>query len=187
MMEDLIQKFNLSPHPEGGFYRETYRSEQNVITILEDESSENAARQRSACTAIYFLISPGNISRLHRIKSDEIWHFYLGSPLSIIEIGNEFQPNNFRETILGHDIAQGQLVQYTVKRGTWFGCYPAVDPTDPRPHSSSIMKQDSYSFVGCTVAPGFDFADFELASRSKLLDQFPKASEIIIKLTEGLP
>lgn len=186
-MEDLIQKFSLLPHPEGGFYRETYRSDQNVMTILDDDSLE-PVRERSACTAIYFLISPGNISRLHRIQSDEIWHFYLGSPLSIIEVGNEFLPNSFRETILGQDIGKGQLVQYTVKRGTWFGCYPAVDASDPQSHvSSSIMKNDLYSFVGCTVAPGFDFADFELASRSKLLHQFPEASEIIIKLTEGLP
>ena len=177
-MEDLIEKFHLLPHPEGGFYRETYRSEQNVLTVVDDDSVDEVVeqqkqqhqRERSACTAIYFLISPGNISRLHRIKSDEIWHFYLGSPLTIIEIGKEFLPNNFKETVLGQDIGKGQLVQCTVKRGTWFGCYPNAnaDHDDTQSTSSSVMMRSMsnniYSFVGCTVAPGFEFKTFEVAA-----------------------
>jgi predicted cupin superfamily sugar epimerase len=156
----LVEKFNLLPHPEGGFYGETFRSD------LEINSD------RIASTAIYFLITPGNVSRFHRIKSDEVWHFYLGGPMSVVEISPDSE-GMYKETILGQDIINGEIQQLVVKRDTWFGCFPA--------------EGTSFSFVGCTVAPGFDFRDFELASRASLLKEFPKASEIIVKLTEGLP
>ena len=174
----LIDKFALVAHPEGGWYKETYRSD-TAVSVGEPPVC------RSSSTAIYFLICPGNVSRLHRILSDEIWHFYLGSPLKVVEIGAEF-PEHYRETTLGTDIAHGQLVQYMVKKGTWFGCYPheglSVGP-GPGPGPSSEI----YSFVGCTVAPGFEFSDFELASRAHLLSEFPRAEQVIVKLTEGLP
>ena len=104
----------------------------------------------------------GNVSRIHRIQSDEIWHFYKGSAIKIIELVED----GFKETELGTD-----LLQYTVPANTWFGSYPT----------------DSYSFVGCTVSPGFDFADFELGSRAKLMVEFPNARSVIEKLTIGLP
>ena len=103
-----------------------------------------------------------HVSRLHRIRSDEVWHFYKGSAIKIVEL----IADGFKETELGPD-----LLQYIVPANTWFGSYPI----------------DVYSFVGCTVSPGFDFADFELGSRSKLTAEFPKASTIIEKLTIGLP
>lgn len=182
-VQQLIDRFTLSHHPEGGFYRETYRSEQNVTLV---ETSSSVPKQRSANTAIYFLICPGHLSRLHRIQSDEVWHFYLGSPLKVVEVGHEF-PSMFKETVLGQDIFNGQLVQYTVKGGTWFGCYPADDLQDTTANAAEDASGHIYSFVGCTVAPGFDFSDFELASRAKLLEEYPKASDVIIKLTHGLP
>lgn len=101
-----------------------------------------------------------------------VWHFYLGGPLTVIEL-DETQDTHFKATTLGHDLAAGQTLQHVVHGGTWFGCFPS--------------EGTEFSFVGCTVAPGFEFTDFELASRSQLLANFPAASSVICKLTEGLP
>ena len=133
-VEQLVSKFNLQPHPEGGFYAETYRGESNV---------EASYGTRSSSTAIYFLITPGSVSRLHRIRADEVWHFYLGGPMTVVEISEE---GVLKETILGPNVLKNEVVQYTVKANTWFGSFPN-DGTE-------------FSFVGCTVAPGFDFQDF---------------------------
>jgi predicted cupin superfamily sugar epimerase len=150
----------------GGFFAESFRSDINV-------DLDQGTKKRTASTAIYFLVTPGNVSRLHRIQSDEVWHFYLGGPLTVIEL-DAGESKGYRATVLGQDVVAGQLQQYVVKRGTWFGCYPA-DGTE-------------FSFVGCTVAPGFEFQDFELASRAALLAAFPEsASDVIVKLTDGLP
>ena len=160
----LTERFNLQPHPEGGFYAETYRASAKVST---------PAGERNASTAIYFLITPGNVSRLHRIKSDEAWHFYLGGPMTVVELVD----GTAKCTTLGQDVLaeSPQVVQYVVKANTWFGSFP----NDGTP----------YSLVGCTVAPGFDFADFELGSRAALLAEFPseEAKPLIEKLTVGLP
>lgn len=123
---------------------------------------------RSASTGIYFLICPGNVSRLHRIQSDEMWHFYLGGPMTVVELDNS-HPDGYKATVIGQDITKGQVVQYVVKAGVWFGSYP--------------NEGTLFSFVGCSVAPGFDFSDFELADRAELLTDFPKAATIIEKLT----
>ena len=124
---------------------------------------------RANSTAIYFLMTCENVSHMHRIKSDEMWHFYLGGPMTVVELREDGEA---KCTVLGPDIfdkQNPQVVQYLVKKDTWFGSFP-------NPGSD-------YSFVGCTVAPGFDFADFELGDREKLLSEFPKATELITKLT----
>ena len=160
-VSELKDMYNLLPHPEGGFYAETYRSVLNV----------NASYgTRSASTAIYFLITPGSVSRLHKIAADECWHFYKGGSMTVLEIDST---GKLTRTILGHDLLNGEKVQHVVKAGTWFGSYP--------------NKGTGYSFVGCTVAPGFDFQDFELASRSTLIKQFSQHEKEIKMLTEGLP
>ena len=165
--EDLIARYELQPHPEGGWFRETYRSEETVIHPRVQQS-------RSASTGILFLITPSNVSRLHRIASDEMWHFYLGSPMTVVEFSED--GNDFTKTVLG----EGGEVQYVVKAGVTFGSY-----------SNGGTGPDAFSLVGCTVAPGFDFADFEMAPRKVLLERFSNASETvkaeIIKLTQGLP
>lgn len=161
----LIKRYSMIEHPEGGFYVETFRSDINVEVKLNSQD----VVIRPASTCIYFLIVSGNFSRLHRIKSDEVWHFYLGGPMTVVEIDE----NGCRETILGNNIEKGEIVQYCVKRDTWFGSFP--------------NEGTSYSFVGCSVSPGFVYEDFELASRSKLLEEFPNSRDMIIKLTEGLP
>ena len=159
--ESIIKSFSLLPHPEGGYYKETYRSAE-----LIENSSKQFPDQRSYSTAIYFLIEKNNFSALHRIKSDEVWHFYDGDALEVIEIDLN---GNLISTQIGKDISKGQTFQYTVKAGHWFG--------------SRVLKDGEYSFVGCTVSPGFDFKDFEMAKRDDLCRQFPQHKNIIEELT----
>lgn len=160
----IIRKFNLKPHPEGGFYRETYRCAEKIRT---EALPSRFSGPRSLSTAVYFLL-PGNAkSLLHRIKSDELWHFYLGSPLRLVQIS----PEGISEgIILGQDIEAGQKLQHAVPDGFWFGAKP--------------VEESCFSFVGCTVAPGFDFSDFELGVREKLLAEFPKAEKAIREFTK---
>ena len=180
-IESLIKSYGMKPHPEGGYYIESYKSSQLVTTASGKIRYKYLVQMhhhhtllylifciftfRSAGTAIYFLTFGDHVSRLHRLQSDEIWHFYKGSSISVVELVPE--TGGYKETILGPD-----LLQYTVKGGTWFGSYPT---------------SSTYSFVGCTVSPGFEFDDFELASRAKLYVEFPNAIDMIDKLTIGLP
>ncbi len=150
-IEKLVKDFHLEPHPEGGFYKETYRSS----VMVDTERGE-----RSASTGIYFLLGKNNISHFHRIAFDELWHFYQGDPLEIIEITPE---GELFRTKLGED----NIYQYTVKGGNWFASRSLGD----------------YSFVGCTVAPGFDFNDFEMAVESIMLENYPNHRDIIIEFT----
>jgi len=173
----LAASLGLQPHPEGGFYRETYRAAETVTVAVDGQEP----RQRSASTAILFLITPQNVSRLHRLASDEVWHFYQGSPMTVVELR---AGGGLVKTVLGGGGGGGGgTFQHVVRAGTWFGSYGSGGP-------------DDYSLVGCTVAPGFDFADFELASRARLLAEFVDAGPEavvavtraeILRLTEGLP
>lgn len=149
----LIRLHKLKPHPEGGFFRETYRSAAEVRT---------PRGRRSLATAILFLLEEGGFSALHRIKSDELWHFYAGGPLRVRAIG----PGGKSESAL---LGPGHKCQHLVPAGRWFGAAP-------EPGSG-------WSLVGCTVAPGFDFRDFELGSRADLLKRFPRAAKIIRQFT----
>ncbi|MEZ4749614.1 MAG: cupin domain-containing protein [Bdellovibrionota bacterium] len=160
--ENLIKHLNLQPHPEGGFYAETYRDKG---TIEEAALPDRFNGDRNYSTAILFLLSKGEHSRLHRIASDEVWHFYAGDPLIVFEIS---PAGELKETLLGQDILGGQKLQYVVPAGAWFGAYPAPG--------------SEYCLVGATVAPGFDFADFELAEAEKLSAEFPAHKEAIRRL-----
>lgn len=159
---DLIAQLKLEPHPEGGFYRETYRA---PVLISEGELAPHFRGARAFSTAIYFLIPAQDRSMLHRIKADEIWHFYAGDPLKIVEITPE---GVVKETMLGLNLPQSEIPQYVVPAGNWFG---------------AVATGDNYTLVGCTVAPGFDFNDFELAERDRMLKEFPHATAWIKKLT----
>lgn len=161
LVDDLVKHYNLQPHPEGGYYKETYRSEEKINT-----KENNFPNGRNYSTAIYFLIEKNNFSSFHRIKSDEIWHFYDGDALEVIEIDLK---GNLIRTQVGRDLKNGQTYQYTVKAGHWFG--------------SRVLSGGGYSFVGCTVSPGFDFNDFELAKRNELIQLFPQHEKIIVELT----
>lgn len=151
----LIERFGLVAHPEGGYYRESYRSDG---IIPQSALPEGFTGSRYFSTAIYFLLEQGQYSRLHRIRSDEVWHFYLGGPLRLAMIHPDGKTD---EIILGQDIAAAQTLQYVVPAGVWFGATPCAE-TD-------------FSFVGCTVAPGFDFADFDMGKRESLKSAYPKA------------
>lgn len=151
----------MTAHPEGGAFVETYRSDVSV-------TADGFSGARSASTSIYFLLGRGEFSGFHRIKSDEAWHFYLGGPLRIVEIDDA---GGLLETTLGQDIVAVQLLSYVVKAGNWFASYPEAD--------------SDFSLVGCTVAPGFDFQDFELAERAALIARFPQHAAVIERLTRA--
>ena len=161
--EEMIGYLKLRRHPEGGYFRETYRSG-GEITAARPGCAIRGTRPFS--TAIYFLLAKGDRSRLHRIRSDEIWHLYHGGPLTVAEIAPD---GRSRFTKMGTDIKAGQTLQHAVPAGTWFGAY--------------LEEGIEYALAGCTVAPGFDFADFELGDRAALLREFPGARELIERLT----
>ncbi len=161
-VHQLIQQYNLQPHPEGGWYKETYKSGEYIIGSA---LPERFGGSRAFSTAIYFLLEQGNFSAFHRIKSDECWHFYAGDPLLIYVI----QANGTLDIIhLGNDIEKGQVFQFVVPANCWFASRPA-----PGSH---------FCFVGCTVAPGFDFTDFELAKSAPLCASFPQHTATIKEL-----
>jgi len=153
----LIDKLQLKVHPEGGFYRETYRSTEYLTT--------NKGKVRNISTAIYYLLENEGKSLLHRIQSDELWFFHQGQPLEIIVI----QDNQLVTIHLGNDIDGGEVPQARIPANSWF--------------ASSIKNGTGYSLVSCTVAPGFDFSDFELANREELIQQYPHLKNIIEKYT----
>ncbi|MFY7652497.1 MAG: cupin domain-containing protein [Chitinophagaceae bacterium] len=157
-----VEKLGLLPHPEGGYYKETYRS--NAI-IAKGHTLYNSNGDRNLQTAIYFLIEDGNFSAFHRIAGDEIWHFYYGNTLLIHEITKD---GELITTQLGNNLLDGDVLQYTIKAGNWF--------------ASEVKSGGSYTLVGCTVAPGFDFNDFELAEKKLLCAAYPFASELIARL-----
>ena len=161
--EELISGLNLEPHPEGGFFRETYRSE---IEIPREFTGGSHSGNRNVSTCIYFLLTADNFSAFHRIKQDEIWHFYYGAPLTLHMISKE---GVYSSQLIGADLRKGQTPQFVVKGGTWF--------------AAEVEKPKSYTLIGCTVAPGFDYDDFELASRKELSNMFPANREIIKRLT----
>ncbi|UII30640.1 cupin domain-containing protein [Fulvivirga ulvae] len=160
-VNNYIHTLGLQPHVEGGYYKETYRSE------LENDYMGFRGK-RSVSTGIYFLLKAGEFSAFHRIKSDEMWHFYDGDPLSvyIITAAGELQVVK-----LGLDLGKGQQPQAVVPAGCWF--------------ASCVEAPGSFTLVGCTVAPGFDFQDFEMASRAHLIAAFPQYGSIITKLTKS--
>jgi uncharacterized protein len=158
-----ITAYQMQAHPEGGYFAETYRSTEK---IPQNALPSRFKGDRSFATGIYFLLESHHISALHRIESDEMWHFYAGCPLDVFMIDTTGKLDIFR---LGNNPDSGEVFQAVVPAGVWFGSKPAV--------------LNSYSLVGCTVAPGFDFQDFEMKSRTELIAMFPQHEEIIKMLT----
>lgn len=162
-IDDLINKFNLKPHPEGGYYSQAFVSGRKVCSKLENSSD---IVYRSALTSIYFLLVGEQVSKFHRLKSDEIWYFFRGSSVSIHVID---RTGNYQIKKLGSDFRNNDLPQQVVEAGNWFG--------------ATLNDKAGYAFVGCAVAPGFEFEDFELAERKTLLKSFPEHKNIVKKLT----
>lgn len=157
-----IEKLGLTQHIEGGAFREVYRS---VHLLPQNVLSPQHHGARAASTSIYFLLQQGEFSAFHRIASDEIWHFYDGDILSIYEIDTN---GILRTHFLGRDIDHGAALQIVIPAGSWF---------------ASRVEAGQYALCGCTVAPGFDFEDFELANKGQLQQQFPVYSSLIEELT----
>eukprot|EP00697_Spironema_sp_BW2_P009720 gnl/Spiro4/24706_TR12268_c0_g1_i1.p1 gnl/Spiro4/24706_TR12268_c0_g1~~gnl/Spiro4/24706_TR12268_c0_g1_i1.p1 ORF type:complete len:175 (-),score=5.28 gnl/Spiro4/24706_TR12268_c0_g1_i1:27-524(-) len=161
LVAEILTKYNLQPHPEGGFFVETFRS---PLTVHVPNYGS-----RSASTAILFCMTQGSISRLHKLAfADEAWHFYSGGSMSVVEL-DESCAGHVRTTVLGPE----GVLQHVVRGGRWFGAFP--------------NDGSQYSLVGCSVSPGFEYCDFELGSRSRLSHEFPQAQDLIARLTVGLP
>ena len=158
-----IDKLDLEPHVEGGYFKETYRSVENID---KQALPERFSGDHSFCTAIYFFLHNNEFSAFHRIKQDELWHFYIGDPLIVHII--DWQ-GNYSQIKLGMNLDDNEVFQAIVPFGTWFG--------------ANLQVPDSFALVGCTVAPGFDFADFEIAKRDVLVNLFPQHRQIIEQLT----
>lgn len=156
----LIRLLNLQPlHPEGGYFAETYRSPVAVHTAGD-------ATSRVATTAIYYLLTDTTCSRLHRLRNDELWHFYVGDAVEMVQLA----PHGAGQLLtLGHDLANGQRCQTLVPAGTWQG--------------ARLLPGGRWALMGCTVAPGFEFADFEVANRAALCTAYPDFSTWIEALT----
>ncbi len=162
--DQLIRHLALQPHPkEGGYFRETYRA--------ADMSPQSALAPRyygprCASTAIYYLLTPNTFSALHRLQSDEVFHFYLGSPVRMLQL---YPDGQGRSIVLGPDVLSGQQLQLVVPRGVWQG--------------SLLEPAGEFALLGCTVAPGFEYVDYESGDRQALMDQYPAFAELIHKLT----
>ena len=158
-----INKLQLIKHPEGGYYREVYRSGEFVH---KKNLPDRYSSFRSFSTSIYFLLESNEFSSFHRLKSDEIWHFYEGSPINILMI----LPNGeFKRIVMGHDADAGEVYQSVIPKGCWFAAH--------------VNNPESFSMVGCMVSPGFDFEDFELGTMDGLLKLFPQHAELIKAFT----
>ena len=145
--DDVIRLLELQPHPvEGGFFRETYRSPHS--------------------TAIYFLLKPGHVSELHVLPSDEVYHFYLGSPIRMLQL---WPDGSGKELLIGPDLAAGEVVQLVVPAGVWQG--------------SRLVGEEGFALVGCTMAPGFEYTGYRSATRAELCEQWPAFVDRIAQLT----
>ncbi|GGG06698.1 cupin domain-containing protein [Paenibacillus aceti] len=157
-----ITKLGLEPHPEGGYYKRTFESEEKTS---DQQLSVSFEGTRLLYTSIYFLLGSDNISHFHRLKSDELWYYHAGSPLTVHVIDEN---GNYKEFKLGTNLDQGEVPQVLVPKNSIFG--------------SSVTDLDTFSLVGCMVSPGFEFRDFELFTQDELLAKYPQHKEVIMKL-----
>jgi uncharacterized protein len=160
-----IAHLDLAFHPEGGYFKESFRSSHN---LGEGQLGAHYPSDRVASTAIYFLVTADRPSRFHRLKTDEIWHFYAGDPLEICCLGLD-AAGCLEVLLLGADIAGGCRLQICVPAGTWFG--------------ARVQAGGDFALCGCTMAPGFDFEDFEMGAAAELLASFPAGAAIVQALT----
>lgn len=162
--QDVIEALGLSPLPEeGGFYRECYRSEERIPRSGLPGRYDG---DRSFGTDIYFLIHKGEVSKFHRLKSDEIWYHHFGGPITVVELTPE---GEVRRVEMGSDLSRGQRLKHVFRRRSWFGAFTNLGV--------------EFALLSCVVIPGFEFADFEVGKRETLLKAYPQAREEIEKLT----
>lgn len=158
-----VTQLGLRQHPEGGWYVEVYRADGSIPqNVLPQHHGA-----RPFITSIFFMLAPGEVSHFHRLKSDEIWYHHAGGSLTVHQID---QHGGYRTVRLGQNLGAGDCLQVVVRAGTWFG---------------ATVNDHDEALVGCAVAPGFDFAEFELALRADLLAEFPQHEKIIFQLTRS--
>lgn len=161
--EKVIQKLELQPHPEGGFFKEIYRSDTFI-------NSEHLPKQfegpRNYATAIYFMLTSDNFSAFHKINQDEIWHYYYGATIRLHIISPK---GAYSQQLLGLNFEADEMPQIVIKAQNWF--------------AAEVVSSNTFSLVGCTVTPGFDFKDFVLAERKELTNLFPQHAEVINRFT----
>jgi predicted cupin superfamily sugar epimerase len=162
-IQSIIKKLDLQPHPEGGYFKETYRSDG---TISASNLTSEFSGKRNFSTSIYYMLISGEFSAFHKINQDEIWHFYNGSPIELHIID---ESGKHAKYLIGRDLSRGEASQLVVPANCWF--------------ASKVVQDHSYSLVGCTVAPGFDFDDFVLADRKEMTSAFPQHKELILEFT----
>jgi uncharacterized protein len=160
-----IEKLQLKAHPEGGYFRQTYKAD---LVLAKASLPAGFTGDRAASTTIYFLLEGENFSAFHRLRSDEVWHFYAGDPLVVHVIEPE---GDYSRIALGRDLEAGQVLQGVVRAGSWF--------------ASHMADWKSFAVVGCTVAPGFEFEDFEMGKREELEARYPQHGGLIQRLTRG--
>lgn len=157
-LESLITLLGLQPHPEGGWYAETFRSSERVI--------RSDGTERSALTAIHFVLPAGGFSAVHRVHSDELWHYQEGNPIELITIN---PLGKLDRLLLGDDLALGMRTHHAVPAGWW--------------QAARSLGTGGYSLATCSVAPGFEFEDFSMPGRDELLEIFPELGEVILEFT----
>ena len=162
-IDKIIEKLDLIKHPEGGYYKENYRSKGE---INPDSLWKQANESRSYSTGIYFLLKEHQFSAFHKIKQDEMWHHYLGSTLLLHIIDPK---GTYKSIKIGKRFSEGEHLQYVVPANYWF--------------ASEVLEKDNFVLCGCTVSPGFDFKDFEMPNRDILIKMFPQHKKIITSLT----
>jgi predicted cupin superfamily sugar epimerase len=185
----IIKKLNLVELPfEGGYYRETYRSDKSVSVdydgldnsksnrLASPEPNDSSRGTRSLFTLIYYLLDGDRHSALHKVRSDEIWHFYMGSTVTIYILtddddGVDSVSGKLQQIRLGPNLESGEHLHYVIKGNTWFG--------------AELDDKSSYALLGCSVSPGFEFGDFELGKRKELVARYPKYAWLVNKLTGG--
>jgi uncharacterized protein len=157
-----ISKLGLEPHPEGGYFKRTFESQEQ---ITDQELTVDFEGKRMLYTSIYFLLTSNDVSHFHRLQSDELWYYHAGSPLSVHVIDEN---GEYTEYKLGLDLENGEVPQVLVPKNTIFG--------------SSVKDRETFSLVGCMVSPGFEYQDFELFTQEELLLKYPEHKEIIVKI-----
>jgi uncharacterized protein len=173
--KDWITRLGLSSHPEGGYFRETYRAA-DLLKRSGLPSRYNS--DRLSATAIYFLLGADDVSKFHRLRSDEVWCYHAGRPLALYVIE---QDGSLQRFVLGIDLGKQQRPQVVIPHGAWFGACGVEAASEAC--AESPTQSASYTLVSCVVAPGFEFEDFELATREHLLTAYPQHKALIEQLT----
>jgi len=163
--EDVKKLLGLQPHPrEGGWYVRTYEAAEMVDANAFDHDRYSGARRTG--TAIYYLLEPDTFSEMHRLKSDELFHFYAGDAVEMLQL---VEKGKGQIVVIGNDLLQGQRPQVVVERGVWQG--------------SRLVQGGRWALLGCTVSPGFEFEDYDAGEREDLCEAWPEFVEEITALT----